>query len=135
MAEFDVKKLRELAQALPHGDFSVWTSNSWRRIYIGDEPAITPCVQRYDNHPDLSFGEGVAAFIEAIGPQTILALCDRLEAAEKVCDAAQAVLDWTEIKHRPPKPEAIPCGEMACVRVHALVDLHAALAQRQGEGT
>ncbi|KWK75744.1 hypothetical protein [Burkholderia ubonensis] len=82
----DVKKLRELAQALPQGDFSVWTSNSWRRIYIGDAPAITPCIQRYDNQPDLSFGEGVKAFIEAIGAQTILALCDRLEAAEIRCD-------------------------------------------------
>lgn len=41
--------------------------------------------------------------------------------------AAQSVLDWTEIRHRPPVREAIPIGESAGVRVHALADLHDAL--------
>lgn len=42
-------------------------------------------------------------------------------------EAAQGVLDWTEAKHRPPVREAIPVGEYAGVRVHALADLHDAL--------
>ncbi|WP_181146474.1 hypothetical protein [Burkholderia multivorans] len=55
--------------------------------------------------------------------------------AEKIKRAAREVLNWTEAKHRPPKAEVVPTGEMALVRVHALVELHAALAQRQGEGS
>ncbi|MBU9359672.1 hypothetical protein KTE52_25365 [Burkholderia multivorans] len=55
--------------------------------------------------------------------------------AEKIKRAAREVLNWTEAKHRPPKVEGVPTGEMALVRVHALVELHAALAQRQGEGS
>lgn len=55
--------------------------------------------------------------------------------AEKIEQAAREVLNWTEAKHRPPKVEGVPTGEMALVRVHALVELHAALAQRQGEGS
>lgn len=41
--------------------------------------------------------------------------------------AGEEILDWTEVKHRPPIPEAIPCGEMAGVRVHALVGLRQAI--------
>ena len=48
----------------------------------------------------------------------------RLRAIEK---SAQAVLDWTDAKHRPPVREAISAGESAEVRVHALADLHDAL--------
>ncbi|MCO1371494.1 hypothetical protein L0Z42_13195 [Burkholderia multivorans] len=55
--------------------------------------------------------------------------------AEKIKQAAHEVLNWTEAKHRPPKAEVVPTGEMVLVRVHALVELHAALAQRQGEGS
>lgn len=48
----------------------------------------------------------------------------RLRCIEK---AAQAVLDWTEARHRPPVREAFPAGETAGVRIHALADLHDAL--------
>jgi len=81
--QLDTTKLRELAEKLPREDFAVWTSNSWRRVYIGHMPAIEPCVHRYDNHPDLLFAEGVSAYLQAVGPKPILALLDRLEAAER----------------------------------------------------
>lgn len=48
----------------------------------------------------------------------------RLRNIEK---AALGVLNWTQATHRPPVREAIPCGETAAVRVHALADLHDAL--------
>lgn len=48
----------------------------------------------------------------------------RLRNIEK---AAFSVLSYTQAKHRPPVREAIPCGETAAVRVHALADLHDAL--------
>jgi hypothetical protein len=84
----DHKTLRELAEAAPQGDWQIWTSNSWRRIYAQDGrdtvPVIEPCVQRHDNHPDMAFGPGVAQFIENAGsPATVLALLDEIEALKR----------------------------------------------------
>ncbi|WP_261524168.1 ead/Ea22-like family protein [Burkholderia multivorans] len=188
----DVKRLRELAQA------ALWTGNWY------DAGCNTLMCTYPENSGDLS-GEsdeiahpcplGLVGYMEAAQPKAILALCDRLEAAEKqqqsltsllaecrnvayvegyaenflsaavgspddvpafvgqtvtelrtkleaaekdaekIKQAAHEVLNWTEAKHRPPKAEVVPTGEMALVRVHALVELHAALAQRQGEGS
>jgi hypothetical protein len=56
--------------------------------------------------------------------------------AQKLIDAAKQVLNWTEAEHRPPIREAFPSGRMARVRVHALADLHdavAAIAQQGGD--
>ncbi len=47
-----------------------------------------------------------------------------------VIKAAQGVLEWTEITHRPPVRDRLEIGRMAMVRVHALADLHDALASR-----
>ncbi|WP_157765520.1 hypothetical protein [Burkholderia multivorans] len=130
----DVKRLRELAQA------ALWTGNWY------DAGCNTLMCTYPENSGDLS-GEsdeiahpcplGLVGYMAAAQPKAILALCDRLEAAEKDAEkieqAAREVLNWTEAKHRPPKAEVVPTGEMALVRVHALVELHAALAQRQGE--
>ncbi|HDR9337676.1 hypothetical protein [Burkholderia multivorans] len=126
----DVKRLRELAQA------ALWTGN-----WYNDGCNILMCTYP-ENSGDLS-GESdeirLVEYMAAAQPKAILALCDRLEAAEKdaekIKQAAHEVLNWTEAKHRPPKAEVVPTGEMALVRVHALVELHAALAQRQGEGS
>lgn len=75
-----VSRLHELVGALPDEDFEIWTSNSWRRIYFGHRsPAIEPCVQRTDNHPDLIFAPGVAAYLEAVGPKSIRMLLDLVE--------------------------------------------------------
>jgi len=45
-----------------------------------------------------------------------------------VIKAAQRILEWTEIAHRPPMRDRLEVGRMAMVRVHALADLHDALA-------
>lgn len=39
-------------------------------------------------------------------------------------EVGQDVLDWTELAHRPPVRELVPCGGMALVRIHALANLH-----------
>jgi hypothetical protein len=45
-----------------------------------------------------------------------------------VLKAAQGVLEWTEIAHRPPVRDKLEAGRMVMVRLHALADLHDALA-------
>jgi len=45
-----------------------------------------------------------------------------------VIKAAQGVLEWTEIAHRPPIPDRLENGRMVRVRLHALAYLHDALA-------
>jgi hypothetical protein len=44
-----------------------------------------------------------------------------------VVKAAQSVLEWTEIAHRPPVRDRLEAGRMVGVRLHALADLHDAL--------
>ncbi|MFD1558295.1 hypothetical protein ACFSHT_22140 [Paraburkholderia silviterrae] len=92
-------RLRELVDALPDVDFEIWTSNSWRRVYFERGcPAIEPCVQRTDNHPDLMFAPGVAAYLEAVGPKRVRMLLDLIDqqardlAAMMEDNAAQAKL-------------------------------------------
>ncbi|WP_129112328.1 hypothetical protein [Burkholderia pseudomallei] len=70
----DIEKIEALAEAAPRGEWEVWTSNSWRRVYAGGVPAITPCVQRYDNQPDLSFGDGVREWLEGVTPDVVAEL-------------------------------------------------------------
>jgi hypothetical protein len=41
----------------------------------GNLPVIVPCVQRYDNHPDLSLASGVKEWLEGVTPSAILDLC------------------------------------------------------------
>ena len=45
-----------------------------------------------------------------------------------VIQAAQSVLEWIEIQHRPPVRDVLEGGRMVRVRLHALADLHDALA-------
>jgi hypothetical protein len=74
----DLDQLERLAKAAPSGQWEVWTSNSWRRVYAnqGREQVrvIEPVVQRTDNHPDLWFGQGVAEYLEGVTPDAILEL-------------------------------------------------------------
>lgn len=76
----DLDKLERLAKAAPAGKWETWTSNSWRRVYAGGSPAITPCVQQYDNHPDLTFAPGVREWIEAATPDEVSALIAEIRA-------------------------------------------------------
>ncbi|EGD06626.1 hypothetical protein B1M_00570 [Burkholderia sp. TJI49] len=88
MAEIDVKKLRELAQA------ALWTGN-WYNAGCNTLMCTYP-----ENSGDLS-GEsdeiahpcplGLVEYMEAAQPKVILALCDRLEAAEKDAERYRAL--------------------------------------------
>ncbi|MDN7445931.1 hypothetical protein QZM03_01130 [Burkholderia multivorans] len=87
-----------------------------------------------DTQADCADSIEAADAIDLLLAEVEAAAADKRD-AEKIKRAAREVLNWTEAKHRPPKVEGVPTGEMALVRVHALVELHAALAQRQGEGS
>lgn len=53
------------------------------------------------------------------------------EAFAPILKAAQGVLDWTEVAHRPPvKVDELEIGRMVRVRLHALIDLDAAIRAR-----
>ncbi len=53
------------------------------------------------------------------------------EAFAPILEAAQGVLDWTEAAHRPPvKVDEFEIGRMVRVRLHALIDLDAAIRER-----
>jgi hypothetical protein len=79
----DIDKLEALAKASPAGRWEVWTSNSWRRVYAnqGREQVrvIEPAVQ-HDRWPDLMFGDGVAAWLEGVTPDVVVALIAEVRA-------------------------------------------------------
>lgn len=89
----DQDKMRALAKAAPSGGWETWTSNSWRRVYAGGNPAITPCVHPHDNHPDLTFAPGVREWIEAATPDAIVALLDKLDAMDRENNRLRAELE------------------------------------------
>lgn len=89
----DQDKMRALAKAAPGGGWETWTSNSWRRVYAGGNPAITPCVHPHDNHPDLTFAPGVREWIEAATPDVIVALLDKMDAMESENNRLRAELE------------------------------------------
>lgn len=73
-----------------------------------------------------TYGNEAAELFEAL----TAALAEQPAQQEPLTDvikAAQGVLEWTEIAHRPPKRDQLEAGRMAMVRLHALADLHDAL--------
>ena len=96
----DLEKMEALAKAAPSGQWEVWTSNSWRRVMASGagvtENVITPTVQRYDNHPDLTFGFGVKEWLEGATPDVVLALIAEVRALRE--DAAR--YQWLRDKAR-----------------------------------
>lgn len=146
----DQDKMRALAKAAPGGGWETWTSNSWRRVYAGGNPAITPCVHPHDNHPDLTFAPGVREWIEAATPDVIVALLDKMDAMESENNRLRAELEAAaadkrklmaaiEVVHRRMRDEddCGPYGEgwqSEEIR-DAWNVIDAALAQRQGEGS
>ncbi|MBU9624724.1 hypothetical protein [Burkholderia multivorans] len=144
MTEIDVKRLRELAQA------ALWTGN-WYNAGCNTLMCTYP-----ENSGDLS-GEsdeiahpcplGLVGYMEAAQPKAILALCDRLEAAEKDAERYRAMRDFGKdgVKMKPPVEHvhamiyshmvgAIPASRVATGdELDRAID--AALAQRQGEGS
>ncbi|WP_261537064.1 hypothetical protein [Burkholderia multivorans] len=101
MAKIDVKKLRELAQA------ALWTGNWY------DAGCNTLMCTYPENSGDLS-GEsdeiahpcplGLVEYMEAAQPKAILALCDRLEAAEKDAERYRALREFGKdgVNMKPP---------------------------------
>lgn len=123
----NIDKIEALAEAAPRGKWEVWTSNSWRRVYAGGVPAITPCVQRHDNHPDLSFGDGVREYLEGVTPETVLALIAEVRALREreteeiallrdVCHCADSVCGMLRQGGWPGKAEALES------RIKAVID-------------
>jgi hypothetical protein len=81
----DLGKLEVIAKDAPRGEWEVWTSNSWRRVMARDKGdvarVIEPTTHPKDKWPDLIFGNGVQAYLEAMQPATILALIAEVGAA------------------------------------------------------
>lgn len=158
----DQDKMRALAKAAPGGGWETWTSNSWRRVYAGGNPAITPCVHPHDNHPDLTFAPGVREWIEAATPDAIVALLDKMDAMESENNRLRAELEAAAADKRDaeryrllnsiPFGPGVPAAYRGIYFSFAVSDgkpgfirscrgeemgaaIDAALAQRQGEGS
>jgi len=71
------KELREAAERATPGEWSWWTSCSWRRLKSSqdgnDKDVIEPIVAR-DGHPDCNISEADMAYIEKAQPAAILEL-------------------------------------------------------------
>lgn len=77
----DAKKLRELASKATPGPWRTEQANSYKRwLVIGSMSSHV--MYPHD-----------AAFIAAANPAAVLALLDRLEAAERVCEAVDGLVD------------------------------------------
>ncbi|WP_027817106.1 hypothetical protein [Paraburkholderia bannensis] len=93
----DLDKLEALAKAAPQGEWKIHTSNSWRRVMARDKGntvrVIEPTNHPKDKWPDLIFGNGVEAYLEAMQPATVLALIAELRAArDRASDAPQRAI-------------------------------------------
>lgn len=90
-AKLDIDALRLVASSAPRGRWSVWTSNSWRRVFSdqrGKHVSVIEPTTQQDGHADLLFGAGVATYLESFPAEVALELLDELAAAR----AAQADL-------------------------------------------
>jgi hypothetical protein len=126
----DIEKIEALAEAAPRGEWKVWTSNGWRRVYAGDVPVITPCVQTYDNHPDLSFGDGVREWLEGVTPDVVtelIAEVRRLREDAQRYRWAIALEDNAETLYA----AVVSCGPSDIKNIN--IEIDAAIAQQQEE--
>lgn len=83
-AKLDIDTLRAVASAAPRGRWSVWTSNSWRRVFSdqrGKHVTVVEPTTQPSGHADLLFGAGVATYLETFTADTVLELLDELAAA------------------------------------------------------
>lgn len=82
--KIDIEMLRKIADAAPRGRWSVWTSNSWRRVFSdqrGKHVSVIEPTTQPDGHVDLLFGAGVATYLESFPAEVALELLDELAAA------------------------------------------------------
>ncbi len=92
--KIDTAELRRLAEAATPGEWEWWTSCSFYRMGVKhDYPnhILEPTVLS-DGHPDIICEPEDRAYIAAASPSVLLALLSRLEAAERVVEAASAML-------------------------------------------
>ncbi|WP_075357891.1 hypothetical protein [Caballeronia sordidicola] len=83
-SKLDIDVLRRVAEAAPSGRWSVWTSNSWRRVFAdqrGKHVSVVEPTTQGDGHADLLFGAGVATYLESFPAEVALELLDELVAA------------------------------------------------------
>ena len=74
------------------GEWSIWTSNSFRRISCyGDGDVLCAVTQRSDGHPDLLAPPGVLDYLVMAQPRVVLALLDYIDAIEKKLDRIEAL--------------------------------------------
>ena len=98
------------------GPWTIWTSNSWRRICGADGKGVcAPITQRPDNHPDLYFPNGGVD-----GPDAKL-----LTAAPELLAALKALLPFADQGHS----AALKCD---CPRCEAVDAAEAAMANAGG---
>lgn len=90
----DIEGLKKLAEAATPGPWSVWTSNSWRRISAtGDGDVLHPTKNSFDGHPDLAGPAENLAYIAAANPKTVLALIRELEEARRECGLLNGLIN------------------------------------------
>lgn len=95
-AQSDIDALRAIANAAPRGSWSVWTSNSWRRVFADQRGKYVTVVEpttQPDGHADLLFGAGVATFLETFTADIVLELLDQLETAQARAGLLQQIHD------------------------------------------
>jgi hypothetical protein len=83
-AKLDIDALRAVASAAPRGRWSVWTSNSWRRVFSdqrGKHVSVIEPTTQPDGHVDLLFGAGVATYLESFPAEVALELLEQLESS------------------------------------------------------
>lgn len=94
--KIDIDALRSVASAAPRGRWSVWTSNSWRRVFsdqLGKHVTVVEPTKQPDGHVDLLFGAGVATFLETFTADKVLELLDEIARLRIVTSATVATLD------------------------------------------
>lgn len=75
-------------------DWTLWTSNSFRRISgHGDGDVLCGTKHPIDGHPDLHAAPGVLDYVVAAQPRVVLQLLDDVDMLEGKLDQAKALCD------------------------------------------
>jgi hypothetical protein len=92
----DIDKLEALAKAAPAGQWEVWTSNSWRRVYANqgrEKVCVIEPTTQHDRWPDLMFGPGVPEYLEGVTPDLVLALIAEVRALREDAERYRWIRD------------------------------------------
>jgi hypothetical protein len=94
--KLDIGALRSIASVAPRGSWSVWTSNSWCRVFAdqrGKYVTVVEPTKQPDGHVDLLFGAGGATFLETFTTDTVGELLDQLETSLAQLELAHRIHD------------------------------------------